>query len=191
MSGADWIIIGAVLLSAVLAASQGFFYEVISLAGTIVAFLIASWAYRGVAEWIEPHVSSEMAAQIIAFLVIFAIVVVLAGVLARLARWALRKAGLRWIDRVLGAFFGVVRGSLIVAVVLMSVTAFEPASNLLTGSQLAPYFLIVGRAAMWLAPSELRMRFYDGLGMLGDAHTQNLPLHSPPADHQAPGWLAS
>jgi hypothetical protein len=28
---------------------------------------------------------------------------------------------------------------------------------------LAPYFLVGGRAAIWLAPSELRHRFYQGL----------------------------
>jgi hypothetical protein len=42
-------------------------------------------------------------------------------------------------------------------------TAFEPAAKWLAGSQLAPYFLVGGRAAVWLAPSELRHRFYQGL----------------------------
>ena len=53
--------------------------------------------------------------------------------------------------------------------ILMGMTAFQPASKLLQNSQLAPYFLVVGRAAIWLAPSELRMRFYQGLGLLHQA----------------------
>jgi len=32
--------------------------------------------------------------------------------------------------------------------------------------KLAPYFLVVGRAAIWVAPSELRSRFYQGLDLL-------------------------
>ena len=51
----------------------------------------------------------------------------------------------------------------------MVMTVFEPASKLLQNSQLAPYFLVVGRAAIWLAPSELRARFYQGLDLVHQA----------------------
>jgi hypothetical protein len=51
----------------------------------------------------------------------------------------------------------------------MGMTAFQPASQLLQNSQLAPYFLVVGRAAIWLAPSELRARFYEGLSLIHQA----------------------
>jgi membrane protein required for colicin V production len=182
MSGADWIILGAVFISALLAASQGFFYEVISLGGTVAGYLIASWQYHRVADWISPHVTSRWIADITGFLVIFLAVMILAGIIAKLARWALREAGLSWFDRTLGALFGVVRGALIVAVILMGMTAFEPNSRLLAGSELAPYFLVFGRAAIWLAPSELRARFYQGLDLLHNARTENLPAAVPGRD---------
>jgi hypothetical protein len=57
----------------------------------------------------------------------------------------------------------------------MVMTAFEPGSRLLSDSELAPYFLVFGRAAIWLAPSELRARFNEGLNLLHNAHTQNVP----------------
>jgi hypothetical protein len=44
--------------------------------------------------------------------------------------------------------------------------AFTPTSASLEGSELAPYFLVLGRAAIWVAPSELRVRFYQGLDLL-------------------------
>ena len=56
-----------------------------------------------------------------------------------------------------------------VAVILMGMTAFAPTSKLLDKSQLAPPFLAVGRAAIWLAPSELRARFNQGLDLLHSA----------------------
>jgi membrane protein required for colicin V production len=108
-------------------------------------------------------------------LILFLAIVLIAGFIARLARWALRDAGLSWFDRTLGALFGVLRGALIVAVILMVMTAFEPGSRLLSDSELAPYFLVFGRAAIWLAPSDLRARFYEGLDMLHNARTQNVP----------------
>jgi len=45
-------------------------------------------------------------------------------------------------------------------------TAFTPTSKMLENSQLASYFLVVGRAAIWVAPSALRVRFYEGLDFL-------------------------
>jgi|SRR5438270_9792759 len=170
MNIADWCILLAVVFSVLIAASQGFLYEVISLAGTVVGYLVASWQYPRVAYFIQPHVTSEWIANIFGFLIIFVAVVVIAGFIAKLARWAMRKAGLTWFDRSLGAMFGLLRGSLMVAVVLTVMTAFTPTSSYLMGSQLAPYFLVVGRAAIWVAPSQLRAQFYQGLDMLRDAH---------------------
>jgi hypothetical protein len=53
-----------------------------------------------------------------------------------------------------------------VTVVLMGMTAFTPTSSMLKKSVLAPYFLVVGRAAMWVAPVGLRVRFDQGLDFL-------------------------
>ncbi len=81
----------------------------------------------------------------------------------------MKEAGLSGFDRFLGAVLGLLRGGLMVAIILMGMTAFQPASQLLQNSQLAPYFLVVGRAAIWLAPSDLRARFYQGLGLIHQA----------------------
>ena|SRR5437868_9408902 len=172
MNAADWIIIGVIVFSGILAASLGFFYEVISLAGTVLGYLIASWQYPRVSAWLAPHVTSGWVADIAGFVIVFLAVVILAGFAARLARWFMREAGLSWFDRSLGALFGVLRGCLMVSVILMGMTAFTPRSSLLTNSDLAPYFLVVGRAAIWLAPSQLRVQFYRGLEFLRTAPAQ-------------------
>jgi membrane protein required for colicin V production len=166
MNAADWLIIAALFLSVVIAISQGFFYEVISLAGTVLGYLVASWQYHRVAAWLAPYVKNAWVGEITGFFLIFVTIVILAGLVARVARWAMKEAGLSWFDRILGAGFGALRGGLIVAVVSLVMTSFTPSSRLLEGSQLAPYFLVVGRAVIWLAPSELRARFYQGLNVL-------------------------
>ncbi len=166
MNLADWCIVAAIVFFVVLATLKGFFFEVISLAGTVVGYLVASWQYPRTAAWVRPHVNSEWVANIFGFLIIFVAIVAIAGLIAKLARWAMNKAGLTWFDRVLGGLFGLLKGSLIIAILLMMFTAFTPTSEYLSGSQLAPYFLVVGRAAIWLAPSPLRSQFYQGLDML-------------------------
>jgi len=81
----------------------------------------------------------------------------------------MKESGLSGLDRFLGAVLGLLKGGLMVAVILMGMTAFAPTSKLLQNSQLAPYFLVVGRAAIWVAPTELRARFYQGLELIHQA----------------------
>src|SRR5246500_4126868 len=169
MTVADWMICAVVLVNVVTAAMQGFFSEALTMAGLVVGYILAAWKYRGLAEWFESFLTNPWLAEILGFLIIFFAIVLLFGLAARRARWVMKEAGLSGFDRFLGAVLGLLRGGLMVSVVLMGMTAFEPASKLLQDSQLAPYFLVVGRAAIWLAPSELRMRFYQGLGLLHQA----------------------
>src|SRR6476660_7119583 len=170
MNAADWAILGIVAISAAVAASEGFFHQVFGIAGLIVGYLLAAWQYPRLAEWFGPHLKSPWLGDIAGFVVIFIGVVIVAGIAGRIARWAMREAGLSLIDRLLGALLGVVKGSLFVAIILMGMTAFTPSSSLLEGSQLAPYFLVVGRAAIWLAPSQLRAKFFEGLDLVRHAH---------------------
>lgn len=169
----DWIICAIVLASVITAAMQGFFSEALTTGGLIVGYIVAAWQYRRLAEWFEGFLKNPWLAETLGFLIIFFAIVLLFGVAARVARWIMKEAGLSGFDRFLGGVLGLVRGGLMVAIILMGMTAFQPASPLLRNSQLAPYFLVVGRAAIWLAPAELRARFYQGLSLLHQA-PQNL-----------------
>ena len=166
MTVADWMICALVLLNVVIAAMQGFFSEALTMAGLILGYLVAAWKYRSLAEWMESFLKNPWLAEILGFLVIFFAIVLLFGVAARIACWLMKEAGLSGLDRFLGGVLGLLKGGLMVAVILMGMTAFAPTSKLLANSQLAPYFLVVGRAAIWLAPSDLRARFYQGLDLL-------------------------
>jgi membrane protein required for colicin V production len=166
MSPADWIIIALLALNVVSAAIQGFFSEALTIAGLVVGYIVAAWQYQRLAAWFATFLRSETVSEILGFLLIFFGIVLLFGVAARIARWLMKEAGLSGFDRFLGAVLGLFKGALMVAVILMGMTAFTPTSNMLAKSQLAPYFLVVGRAAIWLAPSPLRARFYQGLDLL-------------------------
>lgn len=166
MNVLDWIILTVIVLSVFLAASQGFFFEVLSLAGTVIGYLLAAWGYGRVAPWYMPYVKSDAFADLAGFLTIFFAVVLLAGAIARIARWAVHEAGLRWVDRFLGSAFGLIRGVVIVTVGIMAFTAFAPDSPQLTRSQLAGYFLLAGRGASWLAPSMVRQKFREGVARM-------------------------
>jgi membrane protein required for colicin V production len=166
MTTADWVIVAVVLLNVISAAIQGFFVEALSIAGLVVGYVVAAWRYRRLAEWLMNFLRSEWLAEIFGFLIIFFAVLILFGIAGKLLRKLMKAAGLSGFDRFLGALLGVVKGALVVAVVLMGMTAFTPTSKFFENSELARYFLMVGRAAIWVAPSELRVRFYEGLDFL-------------------------
>jgi len=158
----DWTMIGVIALSVLLAAAQGFFFEVFSLCGTIFGYLLAMWEYPRAAALFLPYVKAQQYANIAGFLTIFFAIIILAGMIARMARWAAKEIGLRWVDRLLGGAFGLVRGIVIVTVAVMAVAAFSPNSPMLARSQLSGYFLLTARTGSWVAPSELRAKIRDG-----------------------------
>jgi membrane protein required for colicin V production len=166
MTGADWVIVAVIVVSVIQAAISGFFHEAFGIAGLVFGYLLAAWNYQRLADRFAPHLKSEWLGEIAAFLIIFMAVLVLAGMAGRITRHIVKEAGLSFVDRILGGALGIVRGSLIVAVILVSMATFTPTSQMLEGSELAPYFLVIGRAAIWVAPSELRGRFYQGLDLL-------------------------
>jgi membrane protein required for colicin V production len=166
MTAADWLIALVVLLNVISAAMQGFFAEALSITGLIIGYVVAAWQYHGFAEWMMSFLKLEWLAEIFGFLIIFFAVLLLFAMSGRVARWVMKEAGLSGFDRFLGALLGLVKGVFMVAVILMGMTAFTPTSKMLEKSEMAPYFLVLGRAAIWVAPSELRARFYQGLDFL-------------------------
>jgi membrane protein required for colicin V production len=172
MSGADWAIILVILVSALQAASAGFFQEAFGIAGLVFGYVLAAWQYHRFAEHFAPYINSPWLGDIAGFLVILFAVMVVAGIAGRITHWVMKKAGLSFIDRLFGAALGLLRGALVVAVVLLGMTAFTPTSKWLDNSDLAPYFLVSGRAAIWVAPSDLRARFYQGLALLRQQRDQ-------------------
>lgn len=166
MSGFDWVIIAVLGLSVLLAVAQGFFFEMFSLGGAVLGYVLAAWQYSQAAPWFEPYVKSAAIANAAGFFLIFAVVMLLAGIAGRITRWAMKEVGLRWMDRVLGGAFGLVRGLIVVTVIVLTMATFTPDSKALERSELSRYFLITGKVVSWLAPLEVRQKFQDGIALL-------------------------
>ncbi|MGZ4831876.1 MAG: CvpA family protein [Terriglobales bacterium] len=182
MTGIDWLIVAVILLSALVAASQGLAYEVFSLGGVVAGYLLAAWGYGQVAPWYSPYVKTPWVADLCGFVTIFFVVVLLAGAIGRIARFGMKEVGLRWFDRLLGMMFGLVRGVLVVMISLLAVASFSPDSTLLARSRTAPYLLVLARAAIWVAPSQVRQQFRAGMKAIG-----NIREGAPANRNAAPG----
>ena len=185
MTGLDWAIIFILLISVVAAAAEGFFFELFSLGGTVFGFLLASWQYASLAPWFEPYVKSSRVASVAAFVVVVLTVMVLAGLAGKIARWTMKEVGLSWVDRLLGAAFGFVRGLVAVTALVLAVTAFVPEAPWLQGSELARFFLFTARMASWVAPAEMQRQFQDGVTLIRRTHMQLSAPTAPKAEQGA------
>jgi membrane protein required for colicin V production len=172
MSVADWVILAILLLNALLAARRGIFVEVFALVGIVVGVGVASWNYTRLLPWYGPwfrHWTHGVAiADAAAFLTIALAIMIAAGLLARIIRWSVRTIGLGWADRFLGALFGLLKGAVLVTLGVMLTVAFWPASQLLHGSRLAPYFVAMARGSTVGTPSELKEKVRYGSRLLSE-----------------------
>ena len=185
----DWGIIGVIVLSILLSAAQGFLYELFSLAGVVLGYLGAVWGYHRLSGLFRPYVNATQYADIAAFLTIFFSVLIFAGMVARLARWAMKEVGLRWVDRLLGGAFGLVRGVAIVTVGVLAIAAFAPENQALARSSMGGYFLVAARTATWVAPYELRARVRAGAQSIRDLQA-NAEMPAESAKKAAPAGTA-
>lgn len=174
MTPADWIIIAIIVLSALIAAAQGFLREVIALAGLIAGLELALWNYRVLSVPLGRHIEPQRLADIISFVFIALLVMILAGVIGRLVSSFAQKVGLGGLDRLLGGCFGILRGCILVVLGIIALAAFMPQSTWLNGSKLAPYFLSAANTSSLSAPPDLRNRIQTGLASLR---------------HDSPAWI--
>ena len=140
MTSLDWIFVAVVLGSMLLGAWRGLVYEVLSLLGWVVAFMVArTWAQE-VAVWL-PLDGWDMQLRYAAAFVLLIVAALFAwGVISWLSKQLIEAIGLRPVDRTLGALFGVLRGGLLL-LVLALVIQYTPMNKALwwQESTLAPW----------------------------------------------------
>lgn len=120
MNGADFLILGVIVLSMLLGLIRGFVREAIA----VLAWLGGLWFAWRYAPALEPYLGgsigeppvSTWAARTLIVLGVLVIGWLLAGILS----YFLRHSGLSiMVDRLLGLFFGVVRGAVVIAVFVL------------------------------------------------------------------------
>ncbi len=156
MNWVDYLILAIIALSVILSVWRGFTREALSLAGWIAAFWIAIVFSDNLIVPLSRHVESPTARLLIAFGLLFIVTLLLAALITYLAGQIIQKSGLSGTDRMLGIFFGIARGILVVALlVLLGGMTPMPEESGWRNAQLMPYFESI---ALWLAhfmPPEL------------------------------------
>ena len=159
MTGIDFAILGIVLISCVISVIRGFVREALSLASWVISFIIA-WelhiAFAGLLESVIDHNNLRL---IVAFFVLFILSLVAFTLVIFFAGKMVERTGLTGADRVIGVFFGLLRGFLIVTV-LVALAGYTqlPRSEVWDDSLLVEFFQPL---AVWL------------IDLLPDKYTKN------------------
>ena len=138
--------------------ANGFVRGLFGLAALVLGILIAAGNYEQVAEAVTSLIPvGEVLQSILAFLIIFAIVMLLVSIVGRLISKALKLASLGWLDRLAGGVLGLFISCLFIAVLLIVVVmaGFEENSGV-AGSTLAPSVVSVVDAVVVYAPEPAR-----------------------------------
>ena len=110
MTVLDWVFVGVLGFSLLLGLLRGLVYEVLSVLSWIAAFVVAQWLAPAVGAWLPMENTAEPLRYAAGFAIVFVAVVFAGGLVAWATRKMVEAVGLRPMDRVLGAAFGLVRG---------------------------------------------------------------------------------
>lgn len=148
MAWIDIAIIALIVLSAVLSLFRGFVKEALALASWLVALWVAMIFYEDLAAVLEPWLAEPSMRNIVAFALLFICVLLLGALVNYLTGKLVMKTGLAGTDRLLGTLFGLARGVVIVAIlVLFAGLTPMPQDSWWQNSQLIGYFQ---ELALWM-----------------------------------------
>jgi len=121
MAAVDIVLLLVLAASVLLGLWRGLVFEVLSVAGWVLAFFLAQWYADWAAGWLPLGETAPPLRYAAGFAVVFVATLFASSLLAWLIKKAFESVGLRPIDRVLGAGFGVLRGLILLLAVALLV----------------------------------------------------------------------
>ena len=162
MTAFDYAVLTAIAASVLLGFWRGVVSEILALAAWVVAFLVARAEALEVAGWLAGQIAEPGMRLAAAYVLVFVGVLLVFAVARMLISLMLKAVGLGFLDRLLGAAFGVLRGILVVlmAVLVAGMTPL-PKADWWRGAMLAPPLeTVVIAVKPWLpADAARRIRF--------------------------------
>ena len=111
--------------------SNGFIVSIATLIGLVLGFYAASHFSEFTANWLKRDLGLESSnIKLIAYIVTFAIVVVLIFLLGRFLTGVVKTVGLGIVNRMAGAILGIAKGALIASFLFMLISRIDPQGSL-------------------------------------------------------------
>ncbi len=166
MNWLDFLIIAVVVSFVITAYSAGLIREVITFLALIVGVIVAGLLYQDFEKEVLVFIGDDDAALAVSFLVLLGSVVLMGQIIAYMLKKGVSLIQLGWVDHVGGAFFGFLKGLILVEVLLLVFAAYPGLGldNAVHGSVLAPLFIDDVDFVLTLLPSDFDDRVSAFLG---------------------------
>lgn len=159
------ILLAVIVISSVIAGFVAGFARVgIGFCAAVAGVIFGFWFYGIPAAWLHKVISSVPLSNVLGFLVVFWAVLMVGALVGKLFSTIFKWTGLSWLDRLLGAAFGAVRGAVIGAGFVAVLLAFspKPLPNWMVSSALLPYAVDASNVFASIAPADLKEAVRDG-----------------------------
>jgi membrane protein required for colicin V production len=153
MNWLDIVIIILLVVSIISGIISGFIKTLFSLVGLIIGVVLAGRFYVALAGRLS-FISDENTAKIVAFIIIFAAVAIIAAILGVIFTKIVSAMSLGWINRLLGGIAGLFLGAISIAALLVILVKFTGLGDVVSGSALATFLIDKLPIVTGLLPSE-------------------------------------
>jgi len=143
LSWVDWVLLAVLGLSVLVGVFRGLVFELMSLAGWVVAYVAAIWFAPQAAPHLPVGTPGSALNHSAALLACFVAALVVWGLIARLVRMMIAATPLTVPDRVLGAAFGALRGLVLLLAVATIVTLTPAAQSALWKQSVGAQWLAI------------------------------------------------
>lgn len=120
MNWADYAIIAVIGISVAVSLMRGFLREALSLFTWILALWVALALFEQFADFFAPWIGVPSARLVIAFVILFLLVLVAGSIINSIVARLVKKTGLSGTDRVVGILFGFARGVVVIGLLVLS-----------------------------------------------------------------------
>ena len=135
----DYIVIGIVALSGLIAFFRGFIQESLSLALWVVAFASSMLLNEYLDPYISEYLINPELRRILSIILVFVGIIFFGGLLIKLLRGLVHWSGMGGLDRLLGVLFGFLRGVILIVVIYLVLPNNFKQSTFITQSQSFTY----------------------------------------------------
>lgn len=161
MSWLDFLVVAVVGYSLLAGFNGGIARMGVGFAATVLGILFGFWFYGVAGAHLADYVSSPGVANLLGFLLVFGVFVLAGAIVGRILAKLFRWVGLSWLDRLLGAAFGVLRGAVIAVALVTVILAFAPTPPppSIVQSKTLPYVIDTSSVLSSVTPHQVKDAF--------------------------------
>ena len=163
MTSFDYTVLLIIGISIVVSMMRGAVREVLAIMGWLVAIIAAKTYATDLVPLLPADIPTESLKILAAYVIVFFGVLVIASLLTIALSSLIKKIGLNWFNRFLGAFFGFARGLIIVCVLvfLAGLTSLPKDARWTNAMFSSPLEALVKTLLPWLPPTIAKHVAYD------------------------------